>query len=121
MKCQRSESDERKYLGERVAAHQGLQAKLETGDGYAGSPDWLIGLPGACAGLLELKRRGEEPTPRQLAKLREWTARGHLACWADSRGGIDRFLARLHSGSPPVPRYPLPESVRAMTAEEFKA
>lgn len=121
MKCQRSESDERKYLGERVAAYQGLQAKLETGDGYAGSPDWLIGLPGARTGLLELKRRGEEPTPLQLAKLKEWRARGHLACWADSRGGIDRFLERLHTGSRPVPRYPLPEEVKAMTVEEFKA
>lgn len=63
--------------------------------GTDGWPDDIVLATEGVQGWIELKRFGEEPTPRQRLRLEELQSRGFLAIWADRKLRVDWFLVRL--------------------------
>lgn len=47
---------------------------------------------------IEVKRPGNKPTPNQFAWLREMTARGCVAYWADDAGVAERVMRAVLDG-----------------------
>jgi len=66
------------------------------GMGVAGDPD-VYGVWRGVAWEVELKAPGEEPTPLQWARLREWELAGCVTGVINSPQAFDSFLARLRS------------------------
>lgn len=58
-------------------------------------PDRMIVTPQGVIGFLELKRRGQKPTPQQTYELARLTRYGCNATWVDSVEGGIRFIDGL--------------------------
>lgn len=84
------------YFIKRVAELGGAQAK-HTSPGTDGDPDRLVKLPGCPMAMLELKRPGKEPEPRQYERIAFWRRAGLVASWADSPASVERFLKTVES------------------------
>lgn len=63
--------------------------------GTNGWPDRLVLLPGGRAGMLELKKPGDEPRPLQHERLERLADLGFVVGWANTFVGVDEFLERL--------------------------
>lgn len=86
------ESDLETHFVQRVKALGGKSAKFVV-PGEAGHPDRLVKLPGRPAFLVELKKRGEEPTPLQAQRLQEWRVAGMMAEAVNNRAMLDLLLS----------------------------
>lgn len=76
-----------------------IEAAILKGLGVtAGIPDFIILWPGTCAGL-ELKAKGEKPTPAQLAIGELFQSMGHRWDWTDD---FDEAVAILTSWGLPM-------------------
>lgn len=82
------------YFIKRVAELGGAQAK-HTSPGTDGEPDRIVKLPGCPMAMLELKRPGKEPEPRQYERIAFWRRHGVYADWADTYALVERFLATV--------------------------
>lgn len=58
-------------------------------------PDRVIIAPSGHIGWLELKRRGQKPTPKQHVKMAELKERGCTVGWVDNAVDGKRFVDKL--------------------------
>lgn len=58
-------------------------------------PDRVIIAPGGRVGWLELKRKGQKPTPKQHAKMAELEGKGATVGWVDNVEDGKRFVDKL--------------------------
>lgn len=58
-------------------------------------PDRVIIAPGGRVGWLELKRRGQKPTPKQRAKMAELASKGATVGWVDNVEDGKQFVDKL--------------------------
>ncbi len=89
-----------KHLARIVLERGGVAAK-HVSPGRAGDPDRLVAIPRpACptcgcavdAGLVELKRPGQQPRPLQDLRMQEWASVGLRVGWADTPEKVDALI-----------------------------
>jgi hypothetical protein len=68
--------------------------KHQTGTGERGTPDVLACMGGRMV-VVEVKRSGNIPEPKQLGELRRWQLAGALACWVDDAAQLDDVFEHL--------------------------
>jgi len=84
---------------------------IGTGATSQGEPD-IIGVLELVEGgmgrhfTIELKQPGNEPTPKQAARLRKYADRGSLAGWATTMEEVDAILEHADDPSWRHPDYP---------------
>jgi len=79
------------YLGQEVKRRKGFTIKL----GWDGLPDRLVIIAPNRIGFIELKKTGKKPERLQRWWIERLTRMGCVAGWADTREGVDLFLARM--------------------------
>jgi hypothetical protein len=74
----------------------GVKAVKFHGDEYTevGTPDILCIAYGTPI-WIEVKRKGEEPTPIQYARLRQWKRAGAIVTWVDDLQSVKRLIAKI--------------------------
>ena len=72
-------------------AHGILNCKF-TAMGSAGWPDRIFWLAGGRPLLLELKRKGERPTPLQLHRMEQLKKLGYRVFWTDNADTAINYL-----------------------------
>ena len=82
------------YLVKRVTAAGCLCLKY-TNPNMVGYPDRLVVEPGGMVQWVELKSKGEHPTPIQLVRLNELRGLGHDIFVCSSREDVDKFIKQL--------------------------
>lgn len=66
------------------------------GDEYTetGTPDLFAVVYGLPV-LIEVKRKGEEPTAIQYARLRQWKRAGAIVTWVDNFKAVQDLIAKI--------------------------
>ncbi len=85
----------------RAAELGGILAKLPPLAGEKHRPDRVLLHPAHPAAFLELKRRGEEPSPEQAFTLERLRQQGYVAGWAATREQVEAFLQLVLGPSQP--------------------
>ena len=90
------ESTLKKKVLEYLNSVPGCKAIKMHGNRYveAGTPDICCCYQGRAM-WIELKRPGEQPTPIQLKRLREWQEAGAVVGWVTDLEGVKRMLEEL--------------------------
>lgn len=84
------------YLFRRVKAKGGRACKFVS-PGFAGVPDRVVLAPGGKIVFAELKRAGEDMTPLQKKRKREFEQLGFKVYCLDSRQAVDQFIREVFS------------------------
>lgn len=87
------------------AKSKGLEYRKFTSPSNRAVPDRIILVPGGVVGFLELKRKGEKPTPLQWRELRKLREMGMNVAWCDSVEKGEFFVHQLSwwmPGKPPI-------------------
>jgi hypothetical protein len=89
---------------ERILRAEGITYRKRWGGPYAtaGDPDLYLVSNGRHAEI-ELKRPGQEPTPLQRLRMREWARAGALTATVHSPEELRMFLAQLLAQPGPTP------------------
>lgn len=77
------------------AKSKGLEYRKFTSPANRAVPDRIILVPGGVVGFLELKRKGEKPTPLQWRELRKLKEMGMNVAWCDNVDDGREFVYRL--------------------------
>lgn len=88
------EKDIEKKIGDYTKKHGGLYWKFVS-PANPSVPDRIIVFPGDRVGWLELKRKGQKPTPKQFQKLAELESRGCTVGWVDNVEDGKRFVDKI--------------------------
>ena len=86
-----SEKNIEKYLTKRVEESGGICLKYSNAS-MTGYPDRVVLLPGGKTLWIELKSKGEKPTPLQIIRHKMMGNIGHQVYVADSHESIDKIL-----------------------------
>jgi hypothetical protein len=81
-----------------VAEFGGLWLKAKPTSGRKHLLDRVVAIPRRPPGFLELKKRGDTPTPEQLHEIAALRRAGFVADWTDSEAGIRRFVLKVARG-----------------------
>lgn len=88
------EKEIEKKIGDYVKKNGGLYMKF-TSPATPSVPDRIIVFKPDRVGWLELKRKGQKPTPKQHAKMAELASKGCTVGWVDNVEDGKRFVDKL--------------------------